>query len=101
MAKDPYKNARYYLDESIAATKKLLQNPYGGRQTGSRAKDMSQNEDKGSRMAKTGVGDIPVDSWLRGGGRGGESKPGYDKTGSPPRSPSTQKPGATKAKVNR
>ncbi len=98
MAKDPYKNARYYLDESIAATKKLLQNPYGGRQTGPRAKDMSGTEDKGSRMAKVGVGDIPASSWLR----GGAQNPNFDKTGSsPPRSPSTQKPGATKAKVNR
>ena len=68
MAKDPYKNARYYLDKSIAATRKLLKDPYGGRQTGPRAKDMSQNEDKGSRMAKIGVGDISPSSWLRGGG---------------------------------
>ena len=40
--------------------------------TGPRAKDMSRNEDKGSRMAKIGAGDIPA-VWLRGGGKGGEA----------------------------
>lgn len=94
MAKDVYKNPPY-MDESIKATRKLLNDPYGGRQTGQRAKDMSRTEDSGSRMAKVGVGDV-ANSWLRG---NGEAKPGFDKTGShPPRSPATQKPGATKSK---
>ena len=95
MAKDVYKDAPY-LDELVKATRKLLKDPYGGRQTGPRAKDMSRTEDSGSRMAKVGIGDIPVNSWLRG---NGELKPGFDKTGShPPKSPATQKPGATKTK---
>jgi hypothetical protein len=77
MAKDAYKNPQY-LDESVRATQKALKDPYGGRQTGPRAKDSSGTEDRGSRTAKVGLGDISPDSWLRGGGKGGESYSGFN-----------------------
>jgi hypothetical protein len=77
MAKDAYKNPSY-LDESVKATQKALKDPYGGRQTGPRPKDQTGNQDSQSRMAKVGVGDIPVNSWLRGGGKGGEGHPSFN-----------------------
>jgi hypothetical protein len=94
MAKDAYKNPQY-MDESVKATQKALRDPYGGRKTFPGAKDSSANEDKGSRPVKVGQGDIPVDSWLRGGGKGGEGKPNFNPSRTS-RDPATQGSGGRK-----
>ena len=59
-------------------------------------KDQTRPQDSGSRI-KTGAGDIPSNSWLRGGGKGGEGNPNFRKTGdNPPRSPATEGSGGRK-----
>jgi hypothetical protein len=87
MAKDLYGNkGAPFMDESIKATRKLLKDPYAGRAQnmaathagrggGMAAKDRSRNQDPEGKPIKVGTGDIPVNSWMRGGGKGGE---GYD-----------------------
>jgi hypothetical protein len=89
MAKNAYKNPSY-LDESVRATQKALKDPYAGRQTGPRAKDQTGNQDPQSRAAKVGVGDIPVNSWLRGGGKGGEGNPNFNPSRTSSRDPATE-----------
>ena len=42
-------------------------------------KDMTQNQDPQSRPSKVGAGDIPANSWLRGGGKApGEAYSGFN-----------------------
>lgn len=75
-------------DERYGRPKYLMGAPY--------PKDQTQNQDPQGRPSKVGAGDVSPDSWLRG-GKGGESYPGFNKTGdNPPRSPATQGSGGRK-----
>jgi hypothetical protein len=58
-------------------------------------KDQTRPQDSQSRMAKVGAGDIPANSWLRGGGKGGESYPSFNPSRTS-RDPATEGSGGRK-----
>jgi hypothetical protein len=58
-------------------------------------KDQTRTQDSQSRTAKAGAGDIPANSWLRGGGKGGEGYSSFNPSRTS-RNPATEGSGGRK-----
>ena len=74
-------------DERHGKPKYLMGAPY--------PKDMTQNQDPQGRPAKVGSGDVPANSWLRGGGKAGEAGPSFNPSRTS-RNPATEGSGGRK-----
>ena len=74
-------------DERYGRPKYLMGAPY--------PKDMTGNQNPAGRPMKVGAGDVSPDSWLRGGGKGGESYSSFNPSRTS-KSPATEGSGGRK-----